>query len=71
MKNRDPVLTCPQAEYRENMIIWCKKTGGPCGHVHFCSCKGWWVLSPSAEKCPVRRENHGETPEGQSSPDQP
>ena len=56
----DP-LACPEAEYRERMIIWCRKTGGPCGHVHFYSCKGWWVLTPQAEKCPIRRDDNGES----------
>ena len=54
-------LTCPAAEYREGMVIWCKKTGGPCGHVRFYVCKGWWVLTPQAEQCPKRREHDGET----------
>lgn len=60
MRNADPVLECPAAEYRENMVIWCTKTGTPCGHVFFKTCKGWWALSPSAHKCPLRRETDGE-----------
>ena len=60
MRNRDPVLTCPAAEYRDGMVIWCRKTESPCAHVFFYRCKGWWALSPSAEKCPKRRESHGE-----------
>ena len=64
-------LTCPAAEYREGMVIWCKETGAPCGHVSFYACKGWWVLTPQAEKCPIRREKHGTAPEGPGDPDQP
>lgn len=54
-------LTCPAAEYREGMVIWCTKAEAPCGHVYYKRCKGWWVLSPSAEQCPKRRETHGQT----------
>lgn len=49
-------LSCPEAEYREGMQIWCKKRGCWCAHVFFKSCKGWWALRPSAEECPVRKE---------------
>lgn len=49
-------LTCPQAEYREEMRIYCKKAGGICGHAFFKSCKGWWALTPMADRCPLRRE---------------
>ena len=49
-------LSCPNAEYRERMIIWCKKTGQPCAHVFFKSCKGWWALHKTADSCPLRKE---------------
>lgn len=49
------ILTCPQAEYRGNQI-WCKKAGSWCGHAYFKRCKGWWVLTPQAASCPLRKE---------------
>lgn len=49
-------LECPQAEYRQGMQIWCKKLGGLCAHVYFKRCKGWWVLSDQAARCPVRKK---------------
>ena len=53
-------LDCPHAEHRHEMVVYCKKTGEPCGHQFFKSCKGWWVNSPSAAKCPLRKEeDHG------------
>lgn len=55
-----PTLSCPHAEYRTGMVIYCKATGEPCAHVYFKRCKGWWALNPSADRCPIRRENHGE-----------
>lgn len=48
-------LSCPHAEYRGNQI-YCKKAGSWCGHAFFKRCKGWWALSPQAEKCPYRKE---------------
>ena len=50
-------LACPNAEYREKMIIYCKKTDAPCGHVFFKACKGWWALTPRAACCPLRKED--------------
>lgn len=47
-------LSCPQAEYRARMRIYCKSAGGWCGNVYFKSCKGWWVLTDAAAKCPIR-----------------
>ena len=49
-------LSCPHAEYREEMRIYCKVAGGPCAHQHFKSCKGWWVLTDQADACPAREE---------------
>ena len=48
-------LSCPFAEYSDGMKINCKKTQGRCAHVYFKSCKGFWVLSPQAALCPVRK----------------
>lgn len=50
-------LECPNAEYRENMRIYCKKAGMPCAHQRFMSCKGWWVLTDQADACPAREED--------------
>ena len=49
-------LACPEAEYREEMRIWCKRRGCWCGHVFFKRCKGWWELTPAAANCPIRQE---------------
>lgn len=49
-------LSCPYAEYRQGMVIWCKKTGTPCAHVFFKTCKGWWALTAQAARCPLRKE---------------
>ena len=54
----NPKLSCPYAEYVAGMQIRCKKRNAPCGHIYFKQCKGWWALSPSAEKCPVRKEKN-------------
>lgn len=54
-------LECPQAEYRQGMQIWCRKLGNLCAHVYFKRCKGWWVLSDQAARCPVRKDDyHGD-----------
>ena len=55
---KTPRLECPNAEYVSGMRIRCKKLNGPCVHVHFKSCKGWWVLSEHARRCPVREEDN-------------
>lgn len=57
-------LSCPHAEYRSEMRIWCRKRGCPCAHVYYKTCKGWWALSPQAADCPVRRENDDAKAEG-------
>ena len=51
----DPALACPYAEYTDGMKIHCKKACALCGHAFFKRCKGWWALSPQAEKCPLRK----------------
>ena len=51
-------LSCPHAEYRAGMRIWCKATGQLCAHVFFKSCKGWWALTPQAARCPMREEKN-------------
>lgn len=49
-------LECPQAEYRAGMQIYCKARGDWCGNVYFKRCKGWWALTDSAARCPLRKE---------------
>lgn len=49
-------LGCPHAKYVEGLKINCDKTGDRCAHQFFRRCKGWWVLSETAKKCPLRRE---------------
>ena len=53
-------LSCPLARHGPDMIVLCTKTNAPCGHQQFKACKGWWVCSPGADTCPIRKENpHG------------
>ena len=51
-----PTLDCPHAYYVEQMQINCKKTGDRCAHQYYKRCKGWWVNSPYAASCPLRKE---------------
>lgn len=55
-------LSCPHAHYGERMRLDCKIADAPCGHQYFKACKGWWALTPAAERCPLRKkeENHAE-----------
>lgn len=56
-------LDCPQAYHAEEMRVYCRATKEPCAHQHYKSCKGWWVCSPGAAKCPLRKEpNDGQEP---------
>lgn len=48
---------CPYGKYVNGMKIECRKTGNRCGHVYFKRCKGWWVNSEQAAKCPLRANN--------------
>lgn len=50
-------LDCPHACHGERMVVYCKKTGGKCLFQYYKNCKGWWVNSPSAANCPIRKEN--------------
>ena len=52
------VLTCPKAKYGPDMMIICTHDGQPCAHQYFKSCKGWWALTPGADRCPVRGETN-------------
>lgn len=49
-------LECPHGEYVEGLKINCDKTGGRCAHQYYRKCKGWWVLSDAAGRCPLREE---------------
>lgn len=53
-------LDCPHAVYREGMQIFCAHANDWCGHVYFKRCKGWWVLSDGAARCPLRRSKNGQ-----------
>lgn len=58
-----PRLTCPHAQYRDGMRIFCARAADWCGHVYFKQCKGWWVLSDMAARCPLRKDDeHGPNP---------
>lgn len=47
-------LGCPWGRYDAEMRIMCRKADGPCAHQYFMPCKGWAVLSPGADTCPIR-----------------
>lgn len=49
-------LSCPQAEYRDGMRIFCRKANNWCGNAYFKRCKGWWALTERAARCPLRKE---------------
>lgn len=51
------VLDCPYASYGEGMRIRCAKLGGGlCPHQRYKDCKGWWVFTDNAGRCPKREE---------------
>lgn len=47
-------LNCPHAMYDEKMMIFCTKDEDVCVHQRFKPCKGFYVLTPDSEECPVR-----------------
>ena len=47
---------CPHAYHGERMKVFCKKRGGLCLFQFYKNCKGWWVNSPSAGQCLIRKE---------------
>lgn len=49
-------LSCPKAEYRDGMRIFCRKANNWCGNAYFKRCKGWWALTDRAARCPLRKE---------------
>ena len=54
-------LSCPHAEYGQDMMIYCRKAYSPCSFQRFKPCKGWCVLTPGANTCLLRKdETHGE-----------
>jgi len=60
-------LTCPQARYISEMRIGCRACGDLCAHQYYKSCKGWWALTPMAERCPLRdkKQDEGSEDHGQ------
>ena len=60
MNNGDPVIACTHGRYVTGMVIWCDTTNGPCAHQYFKKCKGWYVLSDGAAKCPGREKKDGQ-----------
>lgn len=52
---------CPYAYHGNLMRVYCNKTKGLCLFQYYKNCKGWWVNSPQAAQCPIRRndENAG------------
>lgn len=55
-------LSCPFARYRADMTIFCSACQDLCGHQYFRACKGWWALSPSADRCPIKGGNEHAEP---------
>ena len=49
-------LDCPHAVTGPKMRVYCRKTDGLCAFQYFKSCKGWWVNSPGADGCRLRRQ---------------
>lgn len=49
-------VSCPRGQYGPGMAIYCDKDGQPCAHQYYKTCKGWFVLSDGAGKCPLRKE---------------
>ena len=49
-------LECPQAEYRAEMVIWCRRTEEICAFQYFKACKGWWALTGQADGCRLRNQ---------------
>lgn len=54
-------LDCPHAFHGDRMRVYCRKTGEKCLFQYFKNCKGWWVNSPQAGRCPVRKEKENGT----------
>ena len=54
-------LDCPHAYHGERMKVFCKKRGDLCLFQYFKNCKGWWVNSPSAGECLIRKEKENGT----------
>lgn len=48
-------LDCPHASYGAGMRIRCAVLGWLCPHQRYKDCKGWWVLTESAARCPKRK----------------
>ena len=59
-----PRLSCPRAKYESGMMIRCTAIGEYCGNVHYKSCKGWWVLTANAARCPLREGGNGNEQQG-------
>ena len=63
-----PRLTCPHARYISEMRIFCDAANDLCGNVYFKTCKGWWVLTAGADRCPLRRRQNGKADGTAESP---
>lgn len=49
-------IECPHGRYVAGMRIWCDKIDGLCPFQRYKDCKGWWILTDNAGKCPKRKE---------------
>ena len=47
-------IDCPHGTYDKEMKINCEKAGGRCAHQRYKPCRGWWVLTDQAKRCPAR-----------------
>lgn len=48
---------CKNGEYR-GIKIWCNALNNYCGNQRFKSCKGWWVLTDNAGRCPIKEQKN-------------
>lgn len=50
-------LDCPHAVHGDRMRVFCKANNNQiCLWQYYKSCKGWWVNSPAAAECLIRKE---------------
>lgn len=61
-------LSCPHAEYRDGMRVFCTRGGTYCGNQYFKACKGWWALTANAARCPLRKGGIGDGGDDATAP---
>lgn len=53
------ILICDKG-FIQDKKIYCRQTGGLCGHVKMCQLNGKWHQTPMAERCTLRKEKTNE-----------